>query len=42
MQMRVDGEIFDLATLKPLDRYKSHFIELVVDKLLPSPGGEKE
>ena len=40
-QMRVDGEIHDLHTLKPLDRYKSHFIELVVDKLLPAPGGEK-
>ncbi|HBY02187.1 MAG TPA: excinuclease ABC subunit UvrA, partial [Rikenellaceae bacterium] len=40
-QMRVDGEIYDLHTLKPLDRYKSHFIELVVDKLLPAPGGEK-
>jgi len=41
MQMRVDGEIHDLATLKPLDRYKSHFIELVVDKLLPTAGSEK-
>ncbi len=41
MQMRVDGEIFDLSTITPLDRYKSHFIELVTDKLLPSPSSEK-
>jgi excinuclease ABC subunit A len=40
-QVRVDGEIFDLATIKPLDRYKSHFIELVIDKLLPNAAGEK-
>ena len=41
VQLRVDGEIKDLLTMKPLDRYKSHFIELVVDKLLPSEGSEK-
>lgn len=41
VQMRVDGEILDLLTLKPLDRYKAHFIELVIDKLLPSEGSEK-
>ncbi len=40
-QVRVDGKVFDLAAIKPLDRYKSHFIELVVDKLLPEPGSEK-
>jgi len=40
-QVRVDGKVFDLAAVKPLDRYKSHFIELVVDKLLPEPGSEK-
>ena len=40
-QMRVDGEIRELASITPLDRYKSHFIELVVDKLLPGPGSEK-
>jgi len=40
-QVRVDGEILDLATIRPLDRYKSHFIELVVDKLLPNPASEK-
>ena len=35
-QVRVDGEIFDVGDLKPLDRYKNHFIELVIDKLVPS------
>lgn len=40
-QVRVDGEILDLATIRSLDRYKSHFIELVVDKLLPNPASEK-
>lgn len=40
-QVRVDGQVTDLTALKPLDRYKPHFIELVIDKLLPSTGGEK-
>ncbi len=35
-QIRVDGELVHLADVKPLDRYKVHFIELVVDKLVPS------
>ncbi len=37
-QVLVDGEICDLAGLEPLDRYKTHFIYLVVDKLLPDEG----
>lgn len=41
VQMRVDGELKELATLKPLNRYKVHFIELVVDKLVPATGSEK-
>lgn len=41
IQIRVDGEIKDLLTVKPLDRYKSHFIELVVDKLIPSDDSHK-
>lgn len=40
-QVRVDGELMDLSSIKPLDRYKSHFIELVIDKLLPDASGEK-
>ena len=35
-QVRIDGEIFYLRDVEPLDRYKTHFIELVVDKLVPS------
>ncbi len=35
-QVRIDGEMFEVADVKPLDRYKTHFIELVVDKLVPS------
>ena len=41
VQMRVDGEIRELVTLQPLDRYKAHYIELVVDKIIPAPGSEK-
>ena len=37
VQMRVDGEIKELVTLQPLDRYKAHYIELVVDKIIPAP-----
>lgn len=32
-QVRVDGEILELNELETVDRYKGHFIELVVDKL---------
>ena len=39
-QIRVDGEITELATLETVDRYKPHFIELVVDKLKPGEGDE--
>ena len=35
-QVRVDGEICELAELTALDRYKAHFIELVIDRLKPS------
>ena len=35
-QVRVDGEICELAELQALDRYKAHFIELVIDRLKPS------
>jgi len=34
-QVRVDGEIRNLGDVHQLDRYKVHFIELVVDKLKP-------
>ncbi|MBQ1209713.1 MAG: excinuclease ABC subunit UvrA [Bacteroidales bacterium] len=34
--VRVDGKIEELAELESVDRYKNHFIELVVDRLKPS------
>lgn len=34
-QIRIDGEILELAEVDELDRYKNHFIELVIDKLKP-------
>ena len=40
IQVRVDGEIRDVITMK-LDRYKMHFIELVVDKYLVDGHDEK-
>ena len=39
-QIRVDGEIMDLGSMESVDRYKAHFIELVVDKLKPSDADE--
>ena len=38
LQVRIDGEICDLSPIEAVDRYKAHFIELVVDKLKPSEG----
>lgn len=35
-QVRIDGKIREVADVKPLDRYKIHFIDLIVDKLIPS------
>ena len=40
-QVRVDGEICELSELTSLDRYKAHFIELVVDRLKPTQKDEK-
>ena len=40
-QARIDSEIRDLAEVTALDRYKPHFIELVVDKLKPTARDEK-
>ncbi|MBQ7623304.1 MAG: excinuclease ABC subunit UvrA [Bacteroidales bacterium] len=39
-QVRIDSEIVELAETDALDRYKNHFIELVVDKLKPGEGDE--
>ena len=39
-EVRVDGEILPLNEVEALDRYKAHFVELVVDKL--KPGGSSD
>ena len=40
-QARIDSDILDLSDVTALDRYKPHFIELVVDKLKPTARDEK-
>ena len=40
-QIRIDGELRELNEVAALDRYKSHFIELVIDRLKPSAKDEK-
>ena len=39
--VRIDGEILELQEVTALDRYKPHFIELVVDRLKPEAGDDK-
>ena len=40
-QIRIDGELFELNEVTALDRYKPHFIELVIDRLKPAAKDEK-
>ena len=40
-EVRIDGEICQLSEIESLDRYKVHFIELVVDKMKPGGGDGK-
>lgn len=40
-QVRIDSQLKDLSEVEALDRYKIHFIELVVDRLKPSSRDEK-
>lgn len=40
-QVRIDSELKDLNDVTSLDRYKAHFIELVIDRLKPSAKDEK-
>lgn len=35
-QIRIDGQLYELNEINALDRYKAHFIELVIDRLKPS------
>ena len=40
-EVRIDGEILELQGVTALDRYKPHFIELVVDRLKPAAGDDR-
>ena len=40
-QVRIDGQLHELNEITALDRYKAHFIELVIDRLKPSQKDEK-
>ncbi len=40
-QVRIDGDLHELNEITALDRYKSHFIELVIDRLKPTQKDEK-
>lgn len=38
---RVDGEVKEVTPVMRVDRYKNHFIEIVIDRLLVDEAGEK-
>ena len=40
-EVRIDGEFLELQGVQTLDRYKPHFIELVVDRLKPEAGDDR-
>ena len=40
-QIRIDGQLCELNEVTALDRYKPHFIELVIDRLKPTQKDEK-
>ena len=40
-QVRIDGKLHELNEVSALDRYKAHFIELIIDRLKPSLKDEK-
>ena len=40
-EIRIDGQVLPLSEVDALDRYKPHFIELVVDKMKPGSGDGK-
>ena len=41
INIRIDGEVQEIKPLMKVDRYKNHFIEIVIDKLIPSEKDEK-
>lgn len=42
LEVRIDGTITQITHNMMLDRYKVHFIEIVIDKLIPAKGQDKE
>ena len=40
-QIRIDGQLQELNEITSLDRYKPHFIELVIDRLKPAEKDQK-
>ena len=40
-QIRIDGQLCELNEITALDRYKPHFIELVIDRLKPTEKDQK-
>jgi excinuclease ABC subunit A len=40
-QIRIDGQLCELNEITALDRYKAHFIELVIDRLKPAEKDQK-
>ena len=40
-QIRIDGQLCELNEVTALDRYKAHFIELVIDRLKPTEKDQK-
>ena len=40
-QKRIDGQLCELNEVTALDRYKAHFIELVIDRLKPAEKDQK-
>ena len=41
LNARIDGEIVEIKAQHKLDRYKTHFVEVVIDKLMPSNNDEQ-
>jgi len=40
-QVRIDGQLQFISDTKPLDRYKVHFVDLVIDKIIPAEDDRK-
>ena len=42
LEVRIDGTITQISHNMMLDRYKAHFIEIVIDKLIPAAGPDPD